>query len=88
VHCLDARTGLPHWVHDLLAPAWGSPLIADGKVYIGDEDGDVTVFQHGRDKKILSTINVEHAVYSTPIVANNVLYIASRTTLLAIGPKE
>ena len=29
----------------MLAAAWGSPLIVDGKVYIGDEDGDVTVFR-------------------------------------------
>ena len=88
VHCLDAKTGRLHWVHDLLAQTWGSPLIVDGKVYIGDEDGTVTVFQHSREKKILSTINMENAVYSAPIVANNVLYIANRTTLFAIAPKE
>ena len=44
-HCLDAKTGKPHWTHDMLAAAWGSPLIVDGKVYIGDEDGDVTRVQ-------------------------------------------
>ena len=44
-HCLDAKTGMPHWTHDMLAAAWGSPLIVDGKVYVGDEDGDITVFK-------------------------------------------
>ena len=36
-----SRTGR----YDMLAAAWGSPLIVDDKVYIGDEDGDVTVFK-------------------------------------------
>ena len=40
-HCLDAKTGMPYWTHDMLAAAWGSPLIVDGKVYVGDEDGDI-----------------------------------------------
>jgi outer membrane protein assembly factor BamB len=39
-HCLDAKTGQVHWTYDMLSAAWGSPLIVDGKVYIGDEDGD------------------------------------------------
>ena len=40
-HCLNAKTGKVNWAYDMLAAAWGSPLIVDGKVYIGDEDGDV-----------------------------------------------
>ena len=43
-HCLDAKTGKVHWTYDMLAAAWGSPLIVDDKVYIGDEDGDIAVF--------------------------------------------
>ena len=30
-HCLDAKTGMPYWTHDMLAAAWGSPLIVDGQ---------------------------------------------------------
>ncbi|MEK6247923.1 MAG: PQQ-binding-like beta-propeller repeat protein, partial [Planctomycetales bacterium] len=43
VHCADAKTGKVFWTHDMLASAWGSPLIVEGKVYIGDEDGDMTI---------------------------------------------
>ena len=43
-HCLDAKTGKVHWTYDMLAAAWGSPMIVDGHVYIGDEDGDICVF--------------------------------------------
>ena len=29
-------------------------MVADGKVYLGDEDGDVVVIQHGREKKLIA----------------------------------
>ncbi len=45
VHCVDFKTGKRHWVHDLLSGVWGSPVIVDGKVFIGNEDGTLTVFK-------------------------------------------
>ena len=51
-HCLDAKTGKVHWTYDMLAAAWGSPLIVDDKVYIGDEDGDVAIFRHSADPQV------------------------------------
>jgi outer membrane protein assembly factor BamB len=86
VHCLDAKTGRPHWTHDMLATIWGSPLIADGKIYIADEDGDVAVFELAAKKKLLAENNMGAAVYSAPVVAGGVLYISSRDHLFAIAP--
>jgi len=62
---------------------WGSTLVADGKVYVGDEDGDLVVFEAGKEKKILSTTNLGAPIYSTPVVANGVLYVSSNTHLFA-----
>ncbi len=83
-HCLDAKTGKPYWTHDMFAAAWGSPLIVDNKVYIGDEDVDITIFELSKELNIINEINMDNAVYSTPIVANNVLFIANKSTLFAI----
>jgi outer membrane protein assembly factor BamB len=83
-HCLDVTTGKPHWTHDMLAASWGSPLIVDGKVYIGDEDGDITVFKLAKEREILAEINMGNSVYSTPIVADDTLYIANKSHLFAI----
>jgi outer membrane protein assembly factor BamB len=87
LHCLDIGTGKPYWSFDMLAAIWGSPFVADGKVYLGDEDGDVVVFQAGKELKKISETNMGSAVYSTPIAANGVLYIMSRTELYAISEK-
>ncbi|MBM3821767.1 MAG: pyrrolo-quinoline quinone [Verrucomicrobia bacterium] len=81
VHCLDAETGKLHWIHDMKAHMWGSTLVADGKVYVGDEDGDFVVMAASKDKKILSESNLNAPVYSTPIVANGVIYVQSNTHL-------
>jgi outer membrane protein assembly factor BamB len=81
VHCLDAETGKVYWVHDMKAHMWSSTLVADGKVYVGDEDGDFVVMAASKEKKILSETNLGTPVYSTPVVANGVIYIASNTHL-------
>ncbi len=85
VHCLDANTGKPHWTHDMLAASWGSPLIAGEHVYIGDEDGDVSIIKLAKELDVVGEINMGSAVYSTPIVANGTLYISSKSYLFAIG---
>jgi outer membrane protein assembly factor BamB len=96
-HCLDAMTGKVHWSYDMLAASWGSALIVDNKVYIGDEDGDLAVFRLSAKKeeamkknekgewKPLQEINMLTSVYSTPVVANNVLFISTKTHLFAIS---
>jgi outer membrane protein assembly factor BamB len=83
VHCLDAETGKVYWVHDMKAHMWGSTLVADGKVYCGDEDGDFVVFAASKEEKVLSQTNLGAPIYSTPIVANGVLYVHSNTHLFA-----
>lgn len=84
LYCLDKNTGEAHWVYDTFAAIWGSPFVTDGKVYIGDEDGDVAVLRASKTKELIHEVNMGSAVYSTPTVYNGVLYIASRTTLFAI----
>ena len=84
VHCLDAKTGKLHWTHDMLAASWASPLITDGKVYLGNEDGNVLIFKFGPKKELLNTVDMSSSVYTTPIVANGVLFISTRNQLFAI----
>ena len=85
VHCLDAETGKVQWVHDMQAHMWGSTMVADGKVYLGDEDGDFVVLASAKEKKILSEVNMGAPVYSTPIIANGVMFIGTQTHLYAVA---
>ena len=86
-HCLDAKTGQLYWTHDVLAAVWGSPFLADGKVYLGDEDGDVIVMAHGKEKKVIAEMNMGSAVYATVVPAHGTLFLNNRSQLFAIAVK-
>jgi len=83
-HCLDAKTGVPYWTHDMLAAAWGSPMIVEDKVYIGDEDGDICIFRLSKEMDLIAENTMSNSVYSTPVVANNTLFIANKDHVFAI----
>jgi outer membrane protein assembly factor BamB len=87
VHCLDVATGKLHWVYDMKAHMWGSTFVADGKVYVGDEDGDLVVLaaKGGPKAEVLSETNVGAPVYGTAIVANGTMYFMSQTHLFAVA---
>jgi outer membrane protein assembly factor BamB len=85
LHCLDAKTGQEYWMYDMLSAVWGSTLVADGKVYLGDEDGDVVVLQAGKEKKVLSEMNMGSAVYATLVPAHGALFMNNRNQLFAIS---
>ncbi len=77
----------------MLLSFWASAQLAtvSGHVYIGDEDGDVSVFKLSADPEVAmddgephSEINMENSVYSTPIVANGTLFISNRSHVFAI----
>ena len=84
LHCLDADTGEEYWQYDTFAAIWGSPFVVDGKVYLGDEDGDVVVLRHGREMEVMAEMNMGSAVYATVVPAHGVLYLNNRNELYAL----
>jgi outer membrane protein assembly factor BamB len=82
VHCLDADSGKRVWVHETQAETWGGVLVADGKLYFGTRS-EFLVMAAGREPRVLSRVRLGSPVYSTPIAANGVLYIASQQFLWA-----
>jgi outer membrane protein assembly factor BamB len=85
LHALDVKTGKPFWTHDMFAAIWGSPMVIDGKVYLGDEDGDVTVLNADKTLKVISENNMGSSVYSTPVPAHGTLFIVNRNQLVALA---
>jgi outer membrane protein assembly factor BamB len=99
-HCLDAKTGKVNWTFDLFAATWGSAMIVGDKVYVGDEEGKVSIFGLSSDPAVamkkegddqfqpLYQIEMGNAVYSTPVIAKNVLYISNKSHLFAIANQD
>jgi outer membrane protein assembly factor BamB len=84
LHCLDADKGTVHWEFNTKANTWSSPYYADGRIYLGNDEGDVFVFAHGKQLKQLAVNPMDRAVKATPIAVDGVLYVMTENKLYAI----
>ena len=71
----------------MLAAVWGSPMVINGKVYLGDEDGDIVVLEAAKEKKVVATMNMGSSVYATPVPAHGTLFVMNRNQLFALSEK-
>jgi outer membrane protein assembly factor BamB len=60
-------------------------MVIDGKVYLGDEDGDVTILNADKALKVITENNMGSSVYSTPVPAKGTLFIVNRNQLVALA---
>jgi outer membrane protein assembly factor BamB len=56
LQCLDAKTGKKFWQYDLKSAIWGSPYYVDGKIFLGNEDGDLFVFKHEKTPAVMDEV--------------------------------
>jgi outer membrane protein assembly factor BamB len=81
LNCLDKATGLTIWEHKV-GPVWfASPLVADGKVYVANNIGRMTVLAASREKKVLGSVKTGLSAI-TPAVANGVVIVSSCGSLV------
>jgi outer membrane protein assembly factor BamB len=94
----DLKSGLQLWKKPLGTIAKASPVLADGKLYIGTENtGDAggkfyIVRPHADhaevlDEDWLGTPQKSEQIIASPIVARGRVYVTSMDALYAIGPK-
>ena len=88
LHCLDAKNGRKRWVHDTKSHIWGSTLVVDDKVYLGNEDGEITIMDAGQRMKGHWLVEFTSPIYAGPVAANGVLYICTQTHLYAFEVKK
>ena len=86
MHCVEAETGKAYWTQELKGEVWASPLVADGRVYLGTRSGEFWVFAASKEKKVLSTVDFGAPIGSTATAANGTLYVNTLTKLYALQP--
>jgi len=89
----DVKTGARVWDQNLGTIQKSSPVLADGKLYVGTENGRFYILRPNADKaEILdqdwlgSEQNPE-AIIASPAVARGRVYVVSMNAIYAIGPK-
>lgn len=64
-----------------------SPVAADGKIYLSNEDGEMLVVAAGTTFKLLATNTIGEMLMATPALSEGVMYVRALATLFAIGKR-
>jgi outer membrane protein assembly factor BamB len=87
VQVLDARTGKP--IKQLRLEASGeyyaSPVAGDGKVYVADDQGRLTVLSAKNGWEVLHTVDFGEDIYATPALADGRVYVRTKGRLYCFG---
>jgi outer membrane protein assembly factor BamB len=90
VFCLDAKTGQEIYGGQRMKPGTysASPILADGKIYITNEDGLTTVLKAGPQFEILAENNVNDYCLSTIAISDGQIFLRTSQHLYAIGKRK
>jgi outer membrane protein assembly factor BamB len=83
--CYDAKTGQKLWEHEYGQGFYGSPMIAEGKVYIMDRGGAMHIYKVDRTKTILGDPVLGEKSVVTPAFADGVIYLRGEKSLFCVG---
>ena len=75
------RNRIPHLGSGFSA----SPVAADGKIYLSNEDGDMVVISAGRKFDHIATNPMGELLMATPALSQGVMYVRGVSNLFAIG---
>ena len=64
-----------------------SPVAADGRIYLSNEDGDMLVVAAGKEFRHLATNSIGELLMATPALSEGVMYVRTSASLFAIGRK-
>ena len=85
--CLDARTGAAVWTRRLGGDFSSSPLYADGRIYVGNRDGDTFVIDPGAEPEIVASNHLDGRIFATPAAVGDSLYLRTDTAIYRIAKR-
>ena len=93
VGAFDLKTGAKLWEKTLGTLQKGSPVLADGKLYVGTENGKFFIRRPSAksaevlDEDVLGDPQSPEAIVASPIVADGRVYVTSMDAMYAIGKR-
>jgi outer membrane protein assembly factor BamB len=89
----DVKTGKQLWTEKLGTIQKSSPVLADGKLYVGTENGKFFIIRPDAEKaEVLDTDQLgtegnPEAIIAAPAVARGRVYVVTMAAMYALGPK-
>ncbi|HMG32292.1 MAG TPA: PQQ-binding-like beta-propeller repeat protein [Blastocatellia bacterium] len=90
VWCLDAKSGATIWGPQRVKPGTysSSPVLADGKLYITNEDGLTTVLKAGPSFEVLAENSLNDYTLSSPAISDGQIFMRTAQYLYCIGKRR
>ena len=94
IAAFDIATGRQLWIQNLGTIQKSSPVLADGKLYVGSENGKFFILKPGPDKceildeDLLGTQQTPEAIIASVAISNGRVFLASDSALYCIGKKN
>jgi outer membrane protein assembly factor BamB len=90
VYALNARTGAVVWGPNRLKPGTysASPILAEGRVYVTNEEGLTSVFAAAPTFEVLAENPLNDYTLSSPAVSQGQIFIRTASNLFAIGTRR
>jgi len=85
--CINQKDGAVLWHHEFDNGFYGSPVIADGKLYAIDRTGTTSIVEAGKEFKLTGQSSIGEKSDCTPAFANGMMYIRGYKNLYCIGKK-
>ena len=89
VWCLDAKTGKEIYGGKRIKPAIysSSPVLADGKLYVTNEEGTTTVIKAGPDFEVLAENHLGEYTLSSPAISDGQIFLRTEKAVYCIGKR-
>ena len=90
IYVRDAKTGEPVYGPERLRRGTysASPVLADGKIYVTNEDGVTSVFRTGPTFELLAENEFGDYCLSSPAISDGQIFIRTTRHLYAIGERR
>jgi outer membrane protein assembly factor BamB len=84
VHCIDINNGNVLWTENMGAQ-YSSPVLANGLVYMPNDEGVITVIKPGPVFSSVSKNSIGEKMYASPAISDGKIYIRGFQHLFCIG---
>jgi outer membrane protein assembly factor BamB len=86
--CLDTASGERLWSERLGGNFSSSPLYADGRIYVGNRDGDTFVIEPSREFQLLATNHLDGGIFASPAAVGRAIFLRTEDALYRLEKPE
>ncbi len=86
--CFDAEDGRQHWRGRLNGNFSASPILADGRFYVTNEDGRTYVLRDGDKLDIVAENQMSSGGFASPVICGRHIFLRTRDELYCFGEES